>query len=96
MSLRAGDKSALVPGGLRMGAPALTSRGFVEKDFEQVCVVRVCTHAQPFRIHLCAHAMRAGSCLAGYDLQVVQPAFLVSTMDGDNEHLDMAVGFVPR
>ncbi|KAF5835536.1 SHMT-domain-containing protein [Dunaliella salina] len=31
-----GDKSALVPGGLRMGAPALTSRGFVEKDFEQV------------------------------------------------------------
>ena len=25
-----------VPGGLRMGAPALTSRGFVESDFEQV------------------------------------------------------------
>lgn len=31
-----GDVSALVPGGLRMGSPALTSRGFVEKDFEQV------------------------------------------------------------
>ena len=31
-----GDKSALTPGGLRLGAPALTSRGFVEKDFEQV------------------------------------------------------------
>lgn len=31
-----GDTSALVPGGLRMGSPALTSRGFVEKDFEQV------------------------------------------------------------
>ena len=31
-----GDKSALVPGGLRMGAPALTSRGFTEKDFRQV------------------------------------------------------------
>lgn len=31
-----GDKSALVPGGLRMGAPALTSRGFVERDFERV------------------------------------------------------------
>ena len=31
-----GDKSALVPGGLRMGAPALTSRGFTEKDFKQV------------------------------------------------------------
>ena len=31
-----GDKSALVPGGLRMGAPALTSRGFTETDFEKV------------------------------------------------------------
>ena len=32
----AGDTSALVPGGLRMGAPALTSRGFTEDDFRQV------------------------------------------------------------
>ncbi|XP_030052502.1 serine hydroxymethyltransferase, mitochondrial isoform X2 [Microcaecilia unicolor] len=31
-----GDKSALVPGGLRLGAPALTSRGFQEADFEKV------------------------------------------------------------
>lgn len=31
-----GDVSALVPGGLRMGSPALTSRGFVEKDFVKV------------------------------------------------------------
>lgn len=31
-----GDKSALVPGGLRMGAPALTSRGFTEADFEKI------------------------------------------------------------
>ena len=31
-----GDKSAMTPGGLRIGAPALTSRGFVEKDFERV------------------------------------------------------------
>ncbi|XP_065184102.1 serine hydroxymethyltransferase, mitochondrial-like [Sycon ciliatum] len=28
-----GDKSALTPGGLRLGAPALTSRGFKESDF---------------------------------------------------------------
>jgi glycine hydroxymethyltransferase len=32
----AGDVSAMVPGGLRMGSPALTSRGFVESDFVQV------------------------------------------------------------
>jgi len=31
-----GDKSAMVPGGIRMGSPALTSRGLMEKDFEQV------------------------------------------------------------
>lgn len=28
--------AAQVPGGLRMGTPALTSRGFVEADFDQV------------------------------------------------------------
>jgi glycine hydroxymethyltransferase len=26
----------MVPGGLRMGSPALTSRGFIEADFEKV------------------------------------------------------------
>jgi glycine hydroxymethyltransferase len=31
-----GDKSALNPSGLRLGAPAMTSRGLVEKDFQQV------------------------------------------------------------
>lgn len=31
-----GDVSAMVPGGLRIGTPALTSRGFLEKDFEAV------------------------------------------------------------
>ena len=31
-----GDVSAMVPGGLRMGSPALTSRGFVAADFERV------------------------------------------------------------
>jgi glycine hydroxymethyltransferase len=32
----AGDTSALVPGGVRIGTPALTSRGLVEKDFVKV------------------------------------------------------------
>ncbi|KAH6615629.1 serine hydroxymethyltransferase [Chaetomium sp. MPI-SDFR-AT-0129] len=31
-----GDKSALTPGGLRIGTPAMTSRGFGEADFERV------------------------------------------------------------
>ncbi|XP_033100596.1 serine hydroxymethyltransferase, mitochondrial-like [Anneissia japonica] len=31
-----GDKSALVPGGLRLGAPALTSRNFKADDFRKV------------------------------------------------------------
>ncbi|XP_066193547.1 serine hydroxymethyltransferase, mitochondrial isoform X3 [Sylvia atricapilla] len=31
-----GDKSALTPGGLRLGAPALTSRHFREEDFQKV------------------------------------------------------------
>ena len=32
----AGDKSAVVPGGIRIGTPALTTRGLVESDFEKV------------------------------------------------------------
>ncbi len=31
-----GDKSALTPCGIRIGAPAMTTRGFGEKDFERV------------------------------------------------------------
>lgn len=31
-----GDKSALRPSGLRLGSPALTSRGLVEEDFRRV------------------------------------------------------------
>jgi len=31
-----GDKSALNPGGVRLGTPALTTRGLKEKDIEQV------------------------------------------------------------
>eukprot|EP01098_Paradermamoeba_levis_P002871 TRINITY_DN1364_c0_g1_i4.p1 TRINITY_DN1364_c0_g1~~TRINITY_DN1364_c0_g1_i4.p1 ORF type:complete len:481 (-),score=185.04 TRINITY_DN1364_c0_g1_i4:35-1402(-) len=31
-----GDRNALAPGGIRLGAPALTSRGFKEDDFAQI------------------------------------------------------------
>ncbi|KAB7504584.1 Serine hydroxymethyltransferase, mitochondrial [Armadillidium nasatum] len=42
-----GDKSALTPGGLRLGVPALTSRNFEPADFEQVVemIDRACTIA---------------------------------------------------
>lgn len=32
-----GDKSAMNPGGLRLGTPAMTTRGCNEKEFEQIC-----------------------------------------------------------
>jgi glycine hydroxymethyltransferase len=35
-SAAAGDKSAMVPGGMRIGTPALTTRGFKEDEFVQV------------------------------------------------------------
>ncbi|KAI9497676.1 serine hydroxymethyltransferase [Zychaea mexicana] len=31
-----GDKSALIPGGLRIGTPAMTSRGLKEQDFDKI------------------------------------------------------------
>ncbi len=31
-----GDQSAVVPGGIRIGTPALTTRGFREADFVKV------------------------------------------------------------
>ncbi|KAF3091409.1 glycine hydroxymethyltransferase shm1 [Orbilia oligospora] len=34
-----GDKSAMKPGGLRLGSPAMTTRGFDESDFERVAAV---------------------------------------------------------
>jgi len=33
-----GDKSAVTPGGVRIGTPALTTRKYVEEDFEQVAI----------------------------------------------------------
>jgi len=33
-----GDRSAVTPGGVRIGAPALTTRKFLEADFEQIAV----------------------------------------------------------
>lgn len=57
-----GDKSALVPGGLRMGAPALTSRGFTEKDFKQVAkFVDRCVPLGEPAWHLCCTTLAGRS-----------------------------------
>ena len=31
-----GDKSAVTPGGVRIGTPAVTTRGYLEEDMKQV------------------------------------------------------------
>jgi glycine hydroxymethyltransferase len=46
-----GDKSALTPCGIRIGAPAMTTRGFSEKDFERVAqyidtCIKLCKQVQ--------------------------------------------------
>uniref|UniRef100_A0A061RCE7 Serine hydroxymethyltransferase n=1 Tax=Tetraselmis sp. GSL018 TaxID=582737 RepID=A0A061RCE7_9CHLO len=50
-----GDKSAMNPGGIRIGTPALTTRGFLEDDFRRVgdlihrgiCIAKECKAATP-------------------------------------------------
>jgi len=47
-----GDKSAFNPGGIRMGAHAMTTRGLVEQDFEQIAAfidagVKIATELKP-------------------------------------------------
>lgn len=46
-----GDKSALTPGGVRIGTPAVTTRGMVEKDMEKIAefidrVINLCVVTQ--------------------------------------------------
>lgn len=49
----AGDVNAIAPGGIRLGAPALTSRGLKEADFEKIAdfldrVVKISVSIQVF------------------------------------------------
>lgn len=46
-----GDKSAMTPGGVRLGTPAVTTRGYLEKDIEEVARfidegIKVCLDVQ--------------------------------------------------
>lgn len=46
-----GDKSAVTPGGVRIGTPAVTTRGYLEKDMKQVgafldILIKICKEVQ--------------------------------------------------
>ena len=46
-----GDRNAISPAGVRLGSPALTTRGMVEKDFDQIAaflhrLVEICSDIQ--------------------------------------------------
>ncbi|KAF5451986.1 hypothetical protein F2P56_027033 [Juglans regia] len=70
-----GDKSALVPGGIRIGSPAMTTRGFTEKEFAAVADF---IH-EGVQINLEAKRLVSGSKLQDFMKFVASPDF--SLMD---------------
>jgi glycine hydroxymethyltransferase len=52
-----GDVSALAPGGVRIGAPAMTSRGLKEADFETIA--DFLTEVRSRLLLPCAHTLSA-------------------------------------
>ena len=77
-----GDKSALKPGGLRMGTPAMTTRGFQEADF--VRVADVVNRAVTITQRLDKTAMEAAESKGRKNPASVK-AFLEYLGDGDSE-----------
>lgn len=74
-----GDTSALVPGGLRMGSPALTSRGFVEVGVVRLFVCLCLTHIPLVAVYCdvavlaldrckCSRTASCRRCFVGADL----------------------------
>lgn len=50
-----GDVSALAPGGVRIGAPAMTSRGLREAEFEAIADLLHEASIAPFVTYVCLH-----------------------------------------
>ena len=75
-----GDKSAVVPGGVRIGTPALTTRGFTEKDFERVADLfdRWGSACQSCIIWACKNTVQRQPCLLA--TQGLMPRSLVRLM----------------
>ncbi|KAL3321733.1 hypothetical protein AABB24_039373 [Solanum stoloniferum] len=67
----AGDKSALVPGGIRIGSPAMTTRGFSEKEFVTVADLI----NEGVQITLEAKSLVSGSKLQDFMKFVTSPEF---------------------
>ncbi|GAV87411.1 SHMT domain-containing protein [Cephalotus follicularis] len=66
-----GDKSALVPGGIRIGSPAMTTRGFTEKEF----VATADFIHEGVQIALEAKELVSGSKLQDFIKFVTSPSF---------------------
>uniref|UniRef100_A0A674NJ23 Serine hydroxymethyltransferase n=1 Tax=Takifugu rubripes TaxID=31033 RepID=A0A674NJ23_TAKRU len=67
-----GDKSALTPGGMRLGTPALTSRQFKETDFEKV----VAFIDEGIQIALDVKKKTANECIMSGDLALLTVGLL--------------------
>jgi len=77
-----GDTSAINPGGVRLGTPALTSRGFKEKDFDVVAdfLHRGCQLAIEVQDSVLLSQQGAGSELAA-NKKVLMKDFLAALQD---------------
>lgn len=67
------DKSAFSPSGIRLGTPAMTSRGFVEKDFEFVAKILYDISRLCVKIQNQAESCKLydfNNCIPKYDLEI--------------------------
>ncbi|KAI4316547.1 hypothetical protein L6164_024521 [Bauhinia variegata] len=85
-----GDKSALVPGGIRIGTPAMTTRGFKEKEF----VLTADLIHEGVQIALEAVAQAPGSKLQDFLKFVSSPEFLLRDQVSDLR--DRVEGFTTK
>lgn len=76
-----GDKSALIPSGLRLGTPAMTTRGLLESDFERI--VEFLDRGVQITKRLKEQSKGAGTKLADFK------AFVTKNESGDKELLQL-------
>ncbi|KAI9021469.1 serine hydroxymethyltransferase-domain-containing protein [Phycomyces nitens] len=84
-----GDKSALIPGGLRVGTPAMTSRGFKPEDFGKV----VSFIDRAVNIALAEKAKVKGTKLANFKEHIGDGSQLKEVQDLKSEVAEFSRGF---